>query len=135
MGRDRAIPERFFASVDSKHHIPRNNVLLTGAIILLGSQLLSYQLGAELLNFGAFIAFMGVNLAAFVQFFLRNNRREAINFFPPVIGFLVCSGLWLSLRPTAKLAGFAWLLIGLAYGAWRTGGFRSRSLKFELPSE
>jgi amino acid transporter len=135
MGRDRAIPERFFASIDPKHQIPRNNVLLTGAIILVGSQLLSYQLGVELLNFGAFIAFMGVNLAAFVEFFLRSKHRQAMNFFPSLIGFLVCFGLWLSLNPMAKLAGFAWVLAGLAYGAWRTGGFRRNRLKFDLPSD
>ena len=30
--------------------------------------LFSYGLGAEMLNFGALIAFMGVNLAAFVRY-------------------------------------------------------------------
>src|SRR5437867_773254 len=61
MGRDNAIPKSFFGVVEGKHGIPRNSVLFVGAIALIGAFLLTYQLGAELLNFGAFIAFMGVN--------------------------------------------------------------------------
>ena len=67
---------------------------------------LSYQLGAELLNFGAFIAFMGVNLAALRALLVaRGAERRLRNFLPPLLGFLICLYIWLSLRPTAKLAG------------------------------
>src|SRR5690348_7592202 len=61
MGRDDAIPKSFFGAVEPKRGIPRNNVIFVGGLALAGALLLSYQLGAELLNFGAFIAFMGVN--------------------------------------------------------------------------
>src|SRR5205807_10023834 len=57
MGRDNAIPRTFFGVLDPVRRIPRNNVLFSGAVALAGAFLLSYQLGAELLNFGAFIAF------------------------------------------------------------------------------
>jgi putrescine importer len=67
MGRSDALPRRFFGAVDPRHNIPRNNVLLVGVLAFAGGLLLTYQLGAEMLNFGAFIAFMGVNLAAFVR--------------------------------------------------------------------
>ena len=40
---------------------------------------MSYQLGAELLNFGAFIGFMGVNLAAFVRYFVRGSQKTFLN--------------------------------------------------------
>jgi len=36
-----------------------------GEIALLGAFIITYGLGAEMLNFGALIAFMGINLAAF----------------------------------------------------------------------
>ena len=55
---------------------PQNNVILIGAIALTGSFFLTYERGAEMLNFGAFIAFMGVNAAAFVRYFLRAERKE-----------------------------------------------------------
>ena len=37
---------------------------------------MSYQLGAELLNFGAFIGFMGVNIAAFVRYYVRAEQAD-----------------------------------------------------------
>ena len=75
MGRSDALPRSFFGAIEPKHGIPRNNVLLVGAFSLLGGLLLSYQLGAEMLNFGAFIAFMGVNLAAFTRYWVRAEKK------------------------------------------------------------
>ena len=104
--------------------IPRNNILLVGTLALLGAFTVSYQLGAELLNFGAFIGFMGVNLAAFVRYFVRSRHKTLLNLVPPLLGFAICLYIWWSLRPPAKLAGMAWLGAGLVYGAWKTKGFR-----------
>ncbi len=134
MGRDNAIPRRFFGYVDPKRRIPRNNVLFTGALALAGAFVLSYQLGAEMLNFGAFIAFMGVNLAAFMRYFVRGEKRFTY-FFPPLAGFLICLYIWLNLRWQAKLAGSIWLAVGVLYGAWKTRGFRSELVRFEIPPE
>jgi amino acid transporter len=78
MGRSNALPRRFFGTVDAKNRIPRNNVLLVGVLAFVGGLFLSYQLGAELLNFGAFIAFMGVNLAAFVRYWVRSDDRRPL---------------------------------------------------------
>jgi putrescine importer len=75
MGRDGAIPARFFGTVDARTQIPRNNILLVGGIALAGAYLIDYQLGAELLNFGAFIGFMGVNTAAFVRYYVRGKEK------------------------------------------------------------
>ena len=123
MGQDDAIPKRFFAAVSPKTHIPRNNILLVGLLVLVGAFLISYELGAEMLNFGAFIGFMGVNMAAFIRYFVRGERKTLYAFLP-LLGFLICLYMWFSLGKTAKIAGLAWLSTGLAYGAWRTGGFR-----------
>ncbi len=123
MGRDNAIPSRFFASVHARTRIPSNNIILVGVVVLVGAFALSYPLGAELLNFGALIAFMGVNAAAFVRYFLRVQRKTVWNLLPPVMGFSVCLYLWLSLGLKAKLAGSVWLALGVLYGAWRTSFF------------
>jgi amino acid transporter len=124
MGRDDAIPRRFFGVVTPRTHIPRNNILLVGAIALAGAFFVTYQLGAELLNFGAFIAFMGVNLSALVHYWWRAGKRRLVDLVPPLLGFLICFYIWTSLRTPAKLVGFAWLATGIAYGAWKTNGFR-----------
>jgi hypothetical protein len=100
-----------------------------------GAFLMSYQLGAELLNFGAFIAFMGVNAAAFVRYYLREPEKKLINFLPPVLGFLICLFIWLNLRTPAKIAGSCWLLIGIGYAAYKTGGFRRKIEFSEVPPE
>ena len=105
-----------------------------GGLALVGAFLVSYQLGAELLNFGAFIGFMGVNLAAFVRYYLRGDRKRFLDLAPPLLGFAVCAYIWWSLRWPAKLAGLAWLAVGLLYGAWKTGGFR-RQIEFAAPAE
>jgi amino acid transporter len=124
MGQDDAIPKKFFAAVTPRTRIPRNNILLVGAVILAGAFSVNYQLGVEMLNFGAVIAFMGVNAAAFVRFYLRSRRKTILNAAPPLLGFLVCLYILLSLGTTAIKVGSICLLAGFAYGAWRTGWFR-----------
>lgn len=135
MGRSKALPQSFFGVVESKRHVPRNNVLFVGAVALIGAFLISYGLGAEMLNFGALIAFMGVNAAAFVRYFLHNPEKKLGNFVPPLAGFLICLLLWLHLSRPAKIAGGIWMLAGIAFGAWKTRGFRSNLIDFELPPE
>jgi hypothetical protein len=88
-------------------------------LALSGSLVISYQLGAELLNFGAFIAFMGVNAATIMHYFVRKRNRGWSYLALPMAGFLVCFYTWLNLRWTAKIAGLVWLALGLLYGLYR----------------
>jgi putrescine importer len=115
MGREHSLPNRFFGVLDPVRGVPRNNVLLIGTIALIGAFLMSYQLGAELLNFGAFIGFMGVNLSALAHYWLRSDNKKMSFLIPPVLGFLICLYLWLNLNTFAKIAGGAWLGVGLLW--------------------
>ena len=124
MGRDHAIPNKFFAAINPKTRIPSNNIILVGVIVLIGVFLLSYPMGAQLLNFGALIAFMGVNVSAFVHYFLKAEKKRFTYFIVPLLGFSVCLYLWFSLGIKAKIVGVSWLTIGLLYGAYRTNFFR-----------
>jgi putrescine importer len=135
MGRGQALPRGFFGYIDPVHRVPRNNVLLIGAIALVGAFAMTYERGAELLNFGAFIAFMGVNAAAFVRYYLRAAEKRWANLLPPLLGFFICGFIWWNLSPPAKIAGAIWMGVGIAYGAWRTGFFRNNVMQFEIPSE
>jgi len=134
MGRDNALPRSFFGVLDTRSHIPRNNVLLIGAICLIGAFVMTYQLGAEMLNFGAFIGFMGVNVSSFLHDYVRSQKKTISNLLPPLAGFVTCLAMWLSLRTAAKMFGFMWLLIGVLYGVWRTRSFRD-PIRFEAPPE
>ena len=135
MGRSNALPKSFFGAVDPRSRIPRNNVLFVAVLTLIGAFLLNYDLGAQMLNFGALIAFMGVNLAAFLRYYVRARVKTLANLVPPVLGFLICLLLWLSLSRTAQIAGSIWMLAGIAFGAWRTRGFRAELVNFDIPSE
>ena len=109
MGRSKALPQSFFGVVDPKRHVPRNNVIFVGVIALAGALLVSfglfsYGLGAEMLNFGALIAFMGVNMAAFVRYHVREGGHNAI---APLVLTAVVIGLVL-------LPGSNWVLLGCA---------------------
>ena len=135
MGRSGAIPRGFFGEIEPRRRIPMNNIVLIGAIALIGAFLIDYERGVELLNFGAFIAFMGVNAAAFFHYFVRANQKYWENLSVPALGFGISLFIWLHLSSPAKFAGAAWLAIGILYGAVRTKGFQSNLVRFEVPSD
>lgn len=97
MGRGNAIPKKFFGAIDPKRRIPRNNVVFVGVLAFAGACLLSFERAAELLNFGALLAFMGVNAAAFVRYYVREEKKTWSALFVPAAGFVVCLLIWLSL--------------------------------------
>ena len=135
MGRGNALPRRFFGAIAAKRRIPRNNILFSGGLALAGALLISFARGVDLLNFGALIAFMGVNASCWVHYFLRSRERDWRDFVPPILGFCVCFVLWWNLNPMAKIAGSIWMLLGLAYGAYQTHGFRGELVNFDIPNE
>jgi len=128
MGRDKVIPKRLFGHIDSKSGAPSFNIWIIGLIAFGGSLALSYVDAAELLNFGAFLAFMGVNLATLRQFYFLRANKQNRSFIRdgilPALGFLFCLGIWWGLSKPAKVVGSAWLITGIVYLAVRTRGFR-----------
>jgi hypothetical protein len=94
---------------------------------------MDFDLGAQMLNFGALIAFMGVNAAALSRYWLHAPRRTAGNFLVPAAGFAICLLLWLNLSRPAQIAGGAWMAAGIAFGAWKTRGFRGELVNFDFP--
>ncbi len=108
MGREDILPSRFFANL-------RVNVLIIGALALVSALVVSYERMAELLNFGAFLAFMGVNLAAMRTFWFRaaDHRHFASDALAPAASFLFCLAIWWSLPAPARLAGAVWLAFGI----------------------
>ena len=125
MGRDNELPRKFFGALDPKTNVPRNNILLSAALVLVGAFSLSYEAGAELLNFGAFVAFLGVNLSSLTHYYIRKANRTWSHLVIPVLGFLTCAYIWYHLAMPSKIAGFSWLVLGLIYRLVRQRQLRS----------
>lgn len=136
MGRDNVLPAKFFARLSSKRNIPFFNIWAIGLLTLVGSLLIRYELAAELLNFGAFLAFMGVNLTCIQQFYFRpqpdRTRNLLTDLLLPGLGFAFCLAIFWSLPRPAKWAGGVWFLLGFTYAAIRTRGFRLEPPKMDL---
>ncbi len=113
MGQDGALPRKFFGAVHPKSRIPRNNVLLIGAICLAGALVFSYQLGTELLNYGALLAFVGVNLSSMIRGWRQGRFAQWAPMLIALGGMITCGLLWWSLGPLAKMAGTGWAMLGI----------------------
>lgn len=128
MGRENVLPRRIFGYLDPRCNTPTINIWIIGVLAFFGSLVMSYELTAEMLNFGAFLGFMGVNLAAIRQFYLvrqpGRKRRFLADLLAPGLGFLFCFGIWVGLAVPAKVAGGLWFLAGGIYLTYKTRGFR-----------
>ena len=129
MGRDNVIPRRFFAHLHPERNTPNRNIWLIGILAFAGALVLSYELTAEILNFGAFLGFMGVNLAVIWQFWVRREEGRRRDIFAdivlPGLGFVFCTVIWLGLGAPAKIAGGIWFVVGVFVLATHTSGFRN----------
>jgi amino acid transporter len=134
MGRDNALP-RFFAVLDKRDN-PVVNIWLIGGLCLAGALLLNYEKAATLINFGAFLAFLGVNLAVIREFLFRppagHKRNWFLDLIAPGAAFVFCLWIWLSLPTPAKVVGGLWCLAGLVYTAIKTRGFRDKPVMLDL---
>lgn len=134
MGRDNALP-RFFARLDGRNN-PVLNIWLIGAVVLAVSLCLDYAGAVELVNFGAFLAFMGVNAAVIREFFFRSPAGYKKNWLAdlaaPGLGFLFCLWIWVNLHRPALIVGGSWCALGLIYTAIKTRGFKQQPVMLDL---
>ena len=133
MGRDNVLPRRVFGYLNPGGRTPTYNILIIGGLSFLGAVVLNrignaYEHAGQLLNFGAFLAFMGVNLATFWQFAVTAqpgyHRRTLVDIVLPLTGFVFCALIWWNLNMLAKTIGGIWFAIGLVYLAITTRAFR-----------
>ena len=141
MGRDGVLPKKFFGQLTPGTNAPTNNILLIGGLSFIGAVLLNYigsayEHAGELLNFGAFLAFMGVNFACFWQFSMRRQQGAPMNFVRdallPLVGFIFCGLIWVNLNIIAKTVGGIWFVLGLLYVGYKTNWFRSAPVMIDF---
>ncbi len=136
MGRDGLLPHRIFGYIHPRLGTPVYSVLLMGAIHLAGALALRYSEAAELVNFGALLGFMAVNLCVWRLYFCTLGQRQAKQIVPnlvlPFLAFGVCLAIWSSLSRLALLLGALWMSIGLVYLLFLTRGFTRRLADLRL---
>jgi putrescine importer len=134
MARDNGVlSRRLFGHISPRTNTPTYNIIFVGMVSFAGAEMLdsvgnAFQHAGELINFGAFLAFMGVNFATFWQFGVvrraRSAGRVATDILLPLAGFTFCTVIWWNLNAVAKAVGGVWFVLGLLYVGIKSRGFR-----------
>lgn len=135
MGRDDVLPKKIFGYLSPRKSNPVYNIWIVGGMAYLAVLTIPWELAAEVVTFGALIAFMGVNLAALKHFWFSSTpdkRNFFVDAFVPGFGLVFCFVLLISLQTWTKLAGLVWLAFGILYIAYTTRGFRVRPRLFDF---
>ncbi len=144
MGRDGVLPRKFFGYLKPGSSTPTYNILLIGGVSFAGAVLLNYvgsayQHAGELLNFGAFLAFIGVNFACFWQFSVHRPAGQPLRVLRdailPLLGFVACAIIWWKLPYLAKIVGGIWFAIGILYVGSKTNWFRSAPVMIDFSDQ
>jgi len=135
MGKENVLPKRLFSFLDKKRNTPSFNISVIAGLAIIGALLLNYQKVAELINFAALIAFMGVNLATINRLYFKREAKKR-NIFTdlivPAAGFLFCLWIWMSLPNSPKIIGGVWLLAGVIILVITTKGFRKQPANLDF---
>jgi putrescine importer len=107
-----------------------------GGIHLMGALCLRYTEAAELVNFGALLGFMAVNLCVWRLYFCKLRQRQGnqtvVNGILPILAFIVCLSVWLGLSRFALLLGAFWMGIGAIHLSYLTRGFKRPLIDLRL---
>ncbi len=130
MGRDDVLPRKVFGYLSPKKANPIYCVWIIGVLAYIGVVTIPWEHAAELVTFGALLAFMGVNASALRRFWFSSeavgHRNFFVDAFVPGFGIVFCFVLLISLQAWTKWAGIVWLVVGIVYSAYATRGFTLR---------
>lgn len=119
MGRDGVLPKSFFGKLHAKFRTPYFNILIVGLVGLLALRM-DVATSTSFINFGAFAAFVLVNMSAFKEYFSlkdseKNVKEKFLHLVVPTVGALAVLKLLTSLDSNALLLGSIWLAVGICY--------------------
>ncbi|BDM64200.1 putrescine/spermidine ABC transporter [Shewanella sp. NFH-SH190041] len=129
MGRDKALPKRFFSYVHPKWQTPALNVLLIG-LLALSAIFFDLEMALALINFGALVAFTFVNLAVIAHFYLKLGHHKTLKdhlvyLILPMCGAACIGVLWINLEPSSFELGLIWMALGGLYLLLRKTVFKT----------
>jgi putrescine importer len=124
MGRDNILPRKIFGHLNAERGNPSYNVIIAGVMAYVGTLAMGWERSVEILNFGALMAFMAVNLAA-ARYFgfspeMKDKREVFLDVVVPASGFLFCLVIFLGLQSSTLVAGGIWVIVGAAYVILKT---------------
>jgi len=136
MGRDDVISKKVFGYLSPKRGSPVYNECIVGVLAYVAVLTIPWERAAEIVTFGALLAFTAVNLVALLHFWFSpqaaGRRKFFIDAFVPGFGCVFCFGLLLGLQAWTKYAGLIWLGIGTVYAGYRTRMFTLRPKLFNF---
>ncbi|HBZ11816.1 MAG TPA: amino acid permease [Bacillus bacterium] len=118
MGRENILPRRVFGYISPKYNTPVYNILIV-AFVAMSALFFNLDTATSFITFGAFFAFVFVNLSVISHYFLKSVIRTPKGVIQylliPLIGaiFIVC--LLLSMNSNALILGGVWIMIGFLY--------------------
>ena len=138
MGRDAVLPRKLFGTLSQRFRTPVFSIVLTGAIGII-ALFLDVLSAASFINFGAFIAFVMVNLSVIFMYYKDATTRAECGFakgvLVPLTGALVNLWLLTKLDQHAVILGLIWLAIGLVQLAFLTRMFSRQPPEVDFGDE
>ncbi|HYM18426.1 MAG TPA: APC family permease [Micropepsaceae bacterium] len=116
MARDRKLP-RFLSHVHPRRKVPDRAIIFVAIVTLLLGFALANQLEllTSMVNFGALTGFLMLHASVIVHFVWRQRSRVWLrHLVAPLVGFTIVAYVLLNMAAPAKIAGLAWLAIGIA---------------------
>src|ERR1700687_5181812 len=124
MGRDNVLPRKIFGHLNAERGNPTYNVAIAGGLAYLGTLTMQWERSVEILNFGALMAFMAVNLAAVKHFGFSldpdGKRKILLDVIVPGLGFFFCLAIFLGLQGSTLVVGAIWCVVGVVYVVLKT---------------
>ena len=133
MARDRKLPG-FLAYVNPVRKVPEYAIFLVAAITLvLGIAMVNQlELLASMVSFGALVGFLLLHLSVMTHFLYRQKSRDWFrHFIVPLIGLAIVAYVLFNAEANAKIAGLAWLAVGICVLIWFRVTGRSAALPVE----
>jgi amino acid transporter len=119
MGRDRQLPYAL-SRVHPKYHTPYVGMIVTAVLSLVVALVMRNRLDdlATTVNFGALSGFLLLHVSVLIRFGIRDRSpRWFAHWVSPLLGIIVVLGVFTGMNGLAIRLGFAWLVIGLIWGA------------------
>jgi putrescine importer len=115
MGRDGIMPRKVFGHVSVKFATPTFAILFVSVVSLVALAI-SLNFLAQIVSFGALVAFSAVNLTVIKHYFVDEGEKNVFNnVILPAIGFVLTAWLWTSLSSLTLEVGLIWLAVGLIW--------------------
>ena len=118
MGRDGTLPQRFFGRLNPRFKTPMMATLLVGLLSCV-ALVISLDLAAQMISFGALVAFTFVNLSVIKHYVVDGGARAGRDLLRyglvPAVGVLLTLWLWTSLSGTTFVIGLSWVAVGFIY--------------------